>query len=120
MKTTPMSTATITAMPTIMSTDIALPPASLLQLIWLASPALPVGGFSYSEGLEAAVDRAWVATETDAGDWLVDQLHLTQARAVVRLTGGTALVWRGVSWLDDDVFAISAFGAGLAALATGG
>lgn len=23
-----------------------LPPASLLQLIWLASPALPVGGFS--------------------------------------------------------------------------
>ena len=32
----------------------ALPAASLLQLIWLASPALPVGGFSYSEGLEAA------------------------------------------------------------------
>ena len=29
---------------------------SLLQLIWLASPALPVGGFSYSEGLEAAVE----------------------------------------------------------------
>jgi hypothetical protein len=28
--------------------------ASLLQLIWLASPALPVGGFSYSEGLEAS------------------------------------------------------------------
>jgi urease accessory protein len=34
----------------------ALPAASLLRLIWLASPALPVGGFSYSEGLEAAVD----------------------------------------------------------------
>ena len=30
--------------------------AALLQLIWLASPALPVGGFSYSEGLEAAVE----------------------------------------------------------------
>ncbi|MEY8877821.1 MAG: urease accessory protein UreF, partial [Leptothrix sp. (in: b-proteobacteria)] len=26
---------------------------SLLQLMWLASPALPVGGFSYSEVLEA-------------------------------------------------------------------
>ncbi len=25
-----------------------LPAASLLQLIWLASPALPIGGFSYS------------------------------------------------------------------------
>ena len=30
---------------------------ALLQLIWLASPALPVGGFSYSEGLEAAIDQ---------------------------------------------------------------
>ncbi|HSQ72437.1 MAG TPA: urease accessory protein UreF, partial [Rubrivivax sp.] len=26
--------------------------APLLRLMWLASPALPVGGFSYSEGLE--------------------------------------------------------------------
>ena len=26
---------------------------SLLQLIWLASPALPVGGFSYSEAFES-------------------------------------------------------------------
>ena len=32
------------------------PPATLLGLMWLASPALPVGGFSYSEGLEAAVE----------------------------------------------------------------
>ena len=35
-------------------------PASLLPLIWLASPALPIGGFSYSEGLEAAVDAGLV------------------------------------------------------------
>ncbi|RZI71042.1 MAG: urease accessory protein UreF, partial [Variovorax sp.] len=34
--------------------------AALLQLIWLASPALPVGGFSYSEGMEAAVDAGLV------------------------------------------------------------
>ena len=52
----------------------------LLQLIWLASPALPVGGFSYSEGLEAAVDSAGVATESVASDWLIEQLHLTLAR----------------------------------------
>ncbi|MBP8230651.1 MAG: urease accessory protein UreF, partial [Xylophilus sp.] len=38
------------------------PTPGLLQLIWLASPALPVGGFSYSEGLEAAVNSAGVAT----------------------------------------------------------
>ncbi len=32
--------------------------SSFLQLMWLASPALPIGGFSYSECLEAAVDCA--------------------------------------------------------------
>ncbi len=35
---------------------MSIAPSSLLQLLWLASPALPVGGFSYSEGLEAAIE----------------------------------------------------------------
>lgn len=48
--------------------------------MWLASPALPIGGFSYSEGLEAAVNAALVTTEAEASDWLVHQLHLTQSR----------------------------------------
>ncbi|KQW49822.1 MULTISPECIES: urease accessory protein UreF [unclassified Roseateles] len=53
----------------------------LLHLLWLASPALPVGGFSYSEGLEAAVDAGVVHDEASAGDWLLNQLELVQARA---------------------------------------
>lgn len=53
----------------------------LLQLIWLASPALPVGGFSYSEGLEAAIDAGCVATEADVAGWLHDQLWVSLARA---------------------------------------
>ncbi len=57
------------------------PSSSLLHLLWLASPALPVGGFSYSEGLEAAVDAGIVHDETSAGDWLLNQLELVQARA---------------------------------------
>ena len=64
---------------------MSLAPASLLQLIWLASPALPVGGFAYSEGLEAAVDSASVHDEASAGDWLVDQLHLGLARSELPL-----------------------------------
>jgi urease accessory protein len=56
-------------------------PASLLHLLWLASPALPVGGFSYSEGLEAAVDAGLVHDEATAADWLLNQLELVQARA---------------------------------------
>ena len=60
---------------------MSLAPSSLLHLLWLASPALPVGGFSYSEGLEAAVDAGVVHDETTAGDWLLSQLELVQARA---------------------------------------
>ena len=54
---------------------------TLLRLMWLASPALPVGGFSYSEGLESAVDSQRVTGEAQAGRWLLDQLHLSQARS---------------------------------------
>ena len=34
----------------------SLTPATLLQLMRLASPSLPVGGFSYSDGFEAAYE----------------------------------------------------------------
>jgi urease accessory protein len=57
----------------------SLPASSLLQLIWLASPALPVGGFSYSEGLEAVIESTVVAPDSVAS-WLTDQLHITLAR----------------------------------------
>lgn len=55
--------------------------SALLQLIWLASPALPVGGFSYSEGLEAALEAGVLHTEAQAQVWLCDQLHLSLARS---------------------------------------
>ena len=71
-----------------------LPAASLLQLIWLASPALPVGGFSYSEGLEAAVERAGVATERIASDWLSDQLQLSLARSDLPVIAQAVAAWR--------------------------
>jgi len=68
-------------------------PATLLRLIWLASPALPVGGFSYSEGLESAVDAGLVTTEAQAGDWLLDQLHLSLARADLPAAAQAAIAW---------------------------
>ena len=71
-----------------------LPAASLLQLIWLASPALPVGGFSYSEGLESAVERGGVATESIASDWLSDQLRLTLARGDLAIVAQAIAAWR--------------------------
>lgn len=55
--------------------------SALLHLLWLASPALPVGAFSYSEGLEAAVDDGTVHDEASACTWLVSQLALVLARS---------------------------------------
>lgn len=73
----------------------------LLALLWLASPALPVGGFSYSEGLEAAVDEGLVTDEARAGDWLVVQFHITLARADL------VIVRRAIeAWRSGDVEAI--------------
>ncbi|MFM9881069.1 MAG: urease accessory protein UreF [Burkholderiaceae bacterium] len=75
-------------------TQASLPAAGLLQLLWLASPALPVGGFSYSEGLEAAVELADVATESRASDWLADQLQLTLARGELPVIAQAIAAWR--------------------------
>lgn len=68
--------------------------AGLLQILWLASPALPVGGFSYSEGLEAAVDAGLVKDEASAADWLTDQLHLSLARADLAVVAQAIPAWR--------------------------
>lgn len=84
----------------------ALSAASLLQLIWLASPALPVGGFSYSEGLEAAVDRAIVHDEASAATWLVAQLHLSLAPADLAIVAAAMRAWS-----DADLAAVQSLNA---------
>lgn len=68
--------------------------ASLLQILWLASPALPVGGFSYSEGLEAAVEAGLVHDEASAATWLTDQLHLALARSDLAVVAQAIPAWR--------------------------
>lgn len=67
--------------------------SSLMQLMWLASPALPIGGFSYSECLEAAVESGLVTTEAQAAHWLVDQLHLTLARSELPAVAQAIAAW---------------------------
>jgi urease accessory protein len=84
----------ITDIHTIITTDrMHTDTPGLLQLIWLASPALPIGGFSYSEGLESAIEHGWVHDEVSAADWLADQLHLSQARGDLAVTAQALHAW---------------------------
>ena len=81
-------------MPRVRPAPPPLPAPALLQLMWLASPALPVGGFSYSEGLESAVDSGRVTDELSAGNWLLDQLTLGLARADLPAAAQAFAAWQ--------------------------
>lgn len=52
----------------------------LLAALHLASPALPVGGFAYSQGLETAIDEGIVHDAASAQRWIEDALRLVLAR----------------------------------------
>jgi urease accessory protein len=54
--------------------------AGAWQLLRLASPQLPIGGYSYSQGLEMAVEQGLVHDADSARRWLSDQLLLNLAR----------------------------------------
>jgi urease accessory protein len=54
--------------------------AALLHLLQLASPSLPIGAYSYSQGLETALESGLVRDEASARAWIVDTLHQVVAR----------------------------------------
>jgi urease accessory protein len=53
---------------------------SLARLLQLASPTLPVGAYSYSQGLESAIEAGVVRDAASAGQWIGDVLELSIAR----------------------------------------
>ena len=53
---------------------------AILAALHLASPALPVGGFAYSQGLEQAIEDRWVTDMQSAYVWIRDGLVLNMAR----------------------------------------
>lgn len=75
-----------------------------LHLFRLASQSLPVGGFSYSRGLETAIERGWVKDEPSGQDWILGTLEHVYA------TLDGALFMRMMAALesgDHDAFARS-------------
>lgn len=79
-----MQTATITHMVRVitithMSTDMIPTPHLVTLMQWL-SPAYPVGGFSYSHGLEWAVGNGVVTDAAEFQEWLADVLEYGSGR----------------------------------------
>lgn len=76
----------------------------LISLLHLASPALPIGGFSYSQGLEAAIDCGLVHDEASAARWIHDNLTHVQ-------TSCEAPVWLLLhrAWRARDAKAVHAW-----------
>lgn len=94
-------TATITGMGT--STE-------LIALLHLASPALPIGAYSYSQGLEAAIEAGVIADADDAGRWIAHGLDIVADGEAVLL----AQQYR--NWAAGDVAAVAALNAWLLAM----
>jgi urease accessory protein len=75
-----------------------------LGLLRLVSPALPVGAFAYSRGLEGAVAAGLVHDETSLGDWIVGVLE----HVLCPLDGGM-LVRMHAAWQQDDLARVQAW-----------
>lgn len=69
-KPTPIRTPTRTAEPAGGAAGDLDRSSQLLRLLHLASPALPIGSFHFSQGLEYAVEVGWVRDEATARDWI--------------------------------------------------
>ncbi len=76
-------------------------PLGLLHLLRLASPALPVGAFAYSQSLESAVDMGWVEDEAGAFGWISGVLETGLAN-----TDLPALARLYDAWAADDELAV--------------
>ncbi|NCW78012.1 MAG: urease accessory protein UreF [Oxalobacteraceae bacterium] len=64
----------------------AVKAAGLLHLLQLCSPSLPVGAYSYSQGLESAMENGYVRDEASSRAWIAEMLTEVIARFDAPLT----------------------------------
>jgi urease accessory protein len=66
----------------------------LVRLLQLASPTLPVGAYSYSQGLESAVDAGIVRDARSAAHWITDVAEFSVVRTEVPILRRLMEAWR--------------------------
>ncbi len=71
---------------------------SHLRLWQLISPALPVGAYAYSQGLEYAVDAGWISDEASVKDWISGVAENSVARLDLPV-----LVRMYQAWQEDEL-----------------
>jgi urease accessory protein len=54
----------------------AMQDTSLLRLLQLSSPSLPIGAYTYSQGLEAAIEAGGITGESSARSWITESLGI--------------------------------------------
>jgi urease accessory protein len=74
---------------------------ALLRLLQLVSPGLPIGMYSYSQGLERAVQDGWINTAGDAAEWLTGILRHNQTRVDAPILSRLYDAWQA-----DDAIAV--------------
>ena len=74
-----------------------------IRLLQLASPTLPVGAYTYSQGLEWAVESGVVRDEAGAARWIGDLLEWGMGRFEAPLVGQLIAAWGAV----DDARVVS-------------
>ncbi|MDZ4262433.1 MAG: urease accessory UreF family protein, partial [Pseudomonadota bacterium] len=67
---------------------------ALARLLQLASPALPVGGYSYSQGLEWAIEEGTVHNAASAEQWIGDVLECSLASFELPLLWRLCHAWQ--------------------------
>ncbi|WP_355660168.1 urease accessory protein UreF [Halomonas salifodinae] len=66
---------------------------ALLGLLQLVSPALPIGAFAFSQGLESAFELGWVTDEASLGDWLEGVLDDGLTRCELPVLARLSAAW---------------------------
>ncbi len=72
------------------------------RLLQMASQAFPIGGYSHSQGLEAAVDCGLVADEGQVRQWIADVLQYSLGTYEL-----PCLEAMSYAWLSRDIDAVS-------------
>lgn len=74
---------------------------AMLGLLQLVSPALPIGAFAWSQGLESALELGWVTNAKELHDWLEGVLEDGPGRGDLPV-----LMRLHRAWAEDDAAAL--------------